>query len=197
MTSAAASFSVTRAALRVGSRFGGVSTATPPAETSTMATSSPSATSRMSARAPPRTTPADPDALPALTCTSPASATAPVVDPEASPGSSRDRISSGAAAAMTALATTVGTNGPGAIARPSSSTTTTSSGSPNPDPPFASSMCSPSQPRSARSSQKAGRSSVSVSSSARAAPRASRFSRKSDAVSASWRWSSVMAIDMR
>ncbi len=197
MTSAVASLNVTRAALRVGSRFGGVSTATPPVERSTMATSSPAATSRMSASPPPRTTPAGPDALPASMCTSPASATAPVADPEASRGRSRDRTSSGAAATMTALAITVGTKGPGATARPSSSTTITSSGSPNPDPPYASLMCSPSQPRSARSSQKAGRPSVCASSRARAAPRASRFSRKSDAVSASLRWSSVMAIDMR
>ena len=64
------------------------------------------------------------------TSTSPPSATAPAASPSARPGSSRAASSSGAAATSTALAMTVGTNGPGAMARPSSSTTTSSSGRP-------------------------------------------------------------------
>ena len=54
-------------------------------------------------------------------------------------------MSDGAVAAMTALAITVGTKGPGATARPSSSTTITSSGRPKPDPPRSSGMWRPSQ----------------------------------------------------
>ena len=53
-----------------------------------------------------------------------------VTVPSISPGSSRDFCSGVPSLAITADAITVGTNGPGATARPSSSTTTTSSGSP-------------------------------------------------------------------
>ena len=195
MTSAAAPSSVTREARRVGSRLRGVSVDTPDAQ-STTATSSPAGTSSTFARAPDTTTPADPDTRPSRTSTSPSSATAPTVEPSARPGSSRSCNAAGPAAAITALAITVGTNGPGATARPSRSTTTTSSGRPKPDPPYASGRCRPSQPSSAASGQNAGRASVSASSSARAAPRALCFTRKSATVSASARWSSVMAIDI-
>ena len=62
--------------------------------------------------------------------TEPPKPAAPVTEPSAMPGRRRAWVSASAAAAITALATTVGTKGPGAIARPSSSTTTTSSGIP-------------------------------------------------------------------
>ena len=97
---------------------------------------------------------------------------------------------------MTALAITVGTNGPGATARPISSTTTTSSGSPKPEPPYSSGRCSPSQPSRPSSPQKAGSSSVSASSRARAAARAPCLVEEVGDGLASARWSSVMAIDM-
>ena len=121
--------SAMRAVRRVGSRLRGVVTVTPE-PTSTTATSSPTATSNSCASPPPSTEPADPEALPPETVTDPRSATAPVTDPSASPGRNRFCTVSSPAAASTALAITVGTNGPGASARPISSTTTTSSSSP-------------------------------------------------------------------
>ena len=60
------------------------------------------------------------------------------VDPSTRPGSSRAAWSAVPASDTTALAITVGTNGPGARSRPSCSTTTTSSGRPTPDPPCSS-----------------------------------------------------------
>jgi len=97
---------------------------------------------------------------------------------------------------MTALVMTVGTNGPGATARPNSSTTTTSSGRPKPEPPYSSGTWSPSQPSSATSAQNFGSASSGASSRARAALLAPCLTRKSEAVSARARWSSVIAIDM-
>ncbi len=150
----------------------------------------------MVARPPPRTPGAVPAALPPVTVMSEVSAMPPSAEPSARPGSRRAASSSGAAFWSTALAMTVGTKGPGAMARPSSSTTTTSSGSPKPDPPLFSGRWRPSQPNSARSLQNAGRLSCSASSRDRAAPRASRLARKSEAVCPRARWSSVMAIGM-
>ncbi len=174
----------TRAERRVGSRLAGTSTDTPSADRSTTATSSPTGTTKRSARPPPSTTPAEPDAASPDTVTSPPRATAPATEPSARPGSRRFWASSGAADAITADVITVGTNGPGPMARPISSTRTTSSGRPKPEPPWTSDRCRPNQPSPATSSQKAGRSSVSASSRARAAPRASRLASSSEAVSA-------------
>ena len=129
-TSAAAPSKLTLPARRVGSRFGGDSTVTPPAATSTTATSSPTATNRTSASPAPITAPAEPCTAPSRSSASPPRATAARVEPSARPGSSLAASSSGAAATSTALATTVGTKAPGATARPSCSTTTTSSSSP-------------------------------------------------------------------
>ena len=84
----------------------------------------------MVARPPPKTAGAVPAALPPVTVMSDPSAMPPRAEPSARPGSSRAASSSGAAVFNTALAITVGTKGPGAMARPSSSTTTMSSGSP-------------------------------------------------------------------
>ena len=193
-TVAGAPSRVTRAVRRVGSMLGGVSTETP-SPISTTATSSPAATRSSCARPPPRTAPADPVAVSPSTVTAPPRATAPATEPSARPGRWVLAISPPTAASV-ALAITVGTNGPGATARPSASTTTTSSSRPYPDPPCSSGTCSPSQPNPTRSSQNGGRASSGASSSARAAPRASRRVRKSEAVPARARWSSVMAIDM-
>src|SRR6266567_1909667 len=127
---------------------------------------------------------------------SPPSATAPRSEPSARPGSSVACASAGPIAASTALAVTVGMNGPGATARPISSATTTSSGRPKPDPPCSSGRCSPSQPSPPSSLQNSGSCSESASSSARLAARAPRALRKSETVFASSRCSSAMAIDM-
>ena len=195
-TRAAAPSRSTCADRRVGSRLRGTVTVTPASAASTIRTSSPLASNSRSASPPPSTSRAWPWAVPSRTSTSLLSAIPAVRDPSARPGSSSDARSSSATAWSTALATTVGTNGPGATARPSSSTTTTSSSMPALLPPWRSSTCSPSQPRSARSDQNVGCASSGASSRARAAPRASRLRRKSEAVSARARWSPVMAMDM-
>src|SRR5262249_28161248 len=127
---AAAPSGVPGAEGRDGWRLVGESTVTPPAATSTTATSSPTGTSSTSARPPPSTVPAEPRATPSVTVTSPPRATAPALVPAASPGRNLARVPSSPAAASTALAMTVGTNGPGATAAPRASTTTTSSGRP-------------------------------------------------------------------
>ena len=196
MTCAGAPSSFTRAVRRVGSRLPGTSTVTPPPEVSTTMASSPAGRTRIWARPPPRTAFAVPAALPPDTVMSDVSAMPPKADPSAKRATSRDATSSEAAALMTALAMTVGTKGPGATARPSSSTTTTSSGRPNPEPPYCSGRCRPSQPSSAMSSQNEGRDSTSDSSRSRAAPRESCLARKSEAVCPRARWSSLIAIDM-
>ena len=79
---------------------------------------------------PPSTLPALPDAFPSFTATvaALANATAPIVDPSARPGT-WSFAGVPPHAANTALAITVGTNGPGATARPSCSITTTVSSS--------------------------------------------------------------------
>ncbi len=195
-TSAGAPSSVTRAERRVGSRLSGVSTVTPPAATSTTMASSPAGSTRIWARPPPRTAGAEPAALPPLTEMSDVRPTPARTEPSARPGTRRRFTSSSPEPSMTALAITVGTNGPGVTARPSSSTTTTSSGSPKPEPPTSSGRCSPSHPSSAMSPQNGGSVSRSASSRARAAPRESCLARKSEAVWPRARWSSVMAIDM-
>ncbi len=195
-TSTGAPSSVTRALRRVGSRLSGLSIRTPGASAATTTASSPAARTSRWAWPPPSTADAVPSAFPSCTTISDANPMPPKREPSASPGTRRAATSPGAAASIAALAITVGTKGPGASARPSSSTTTTSSGSPNPDPPSDSGRWRPSQPSSTRSSQNFGSSSVSASSRARAAPRASCLDRKSDAVRARARWSSVMAIGM-
>ena len=113
------------------------------------------------------------------------------------PGAARLASSSSAAAASTALAIDgrherPGRDRPARAPRPRRRAPRGRSR----EPPCSSGTCRPSQPRSARSSQNAGSASSGASSRARAAPRASRLRRKSEAVSASARWSSVMAIDM-
>ena len=117
ITVAGAPSRVTRALRRVGSRLGGDSIATPsPTVDDCRRRRRPArgSATRTRRRAPRRRrrrpTPSD-------TVTEPPSATAPTVEPSASPGRSRDRRASSPAAAITALATTVGTNGPGATAR--------------------------------------------------------------------------------
>ena len=159
MTSAAAPSSVTRAARRVGSRFGGVSTVDASGRTiddrDVVADRRPAARRPDRRRAPRRRT-RTPFAVAVHVRRRRRARPRRWSSPSARPGRSRACSSSGAAAASTALAITVGTNGPGAMARPSSSTTTTSSGRPKPDPPCSSGMCSPSQPRSLRSSQNGG-----------------------------------------
>src|SRR5687768_5952648 len=58
-----------------------------------------------------------PEAVPSsATVIAPSSATAPVSDPSARPGRNRALVASSPVAASTALAITVGTNGPGAMA---------------------------------------------------------------------------------
>jgi len=187
---------VIRAERRDGSRLGGVSTVTPSALVSTMTTSSPTATSTILANAPPSTTPALPDAVWPSMVTSPWRATAPVSEPSPRPGRSLAQVASSPMAANAALAITVGTNGPGATRRPSSSTTTTNSSRPNPEPPWASGRCSPSQPRPAISFHTAGMASSSASSSAWLASNSPRLRARSATVSPSARWSSVMAMAM-
>ena len=197
MTSTGAPSSVTRAERRVGSRLAGRSTVTPGDEASTTMTSSPAGSTRMVARPPPRTPGAVPAALPPVTVMSEVERDAPEGRPvgqAGQPGAPPTRRRTQRRAR--ALAMTVGTKGPGAMARPSSSTTTVSSGSPKPDPPLSSGRWSPSQPSSASSLQNGGRPSRSASSRDRAAPRASRLARKSEAVWPRARWSSVMAIGM-
>ena len=191
-TAAGAPVRVTRAIRLVGSRLAGTSVLTPPAAVSTTSTSSPWATSSTSARCPLTAIPA----FPVPSATSPPSATVPIAPPLARPGSSRACRSGGPAAAITALAITVGTNGPGATARPNCSATITSSGRPKPDPPYSSGRCSPSQPSLPSSPQKSGSPSVLASSRFLAVPRAPRAPRNSDTVWASALWSSEMAIDM-
>ena len=203
-TVAGAASRLTRAAGRLGSRFFGTSACTPPADFSITSTSSPAGTSSTSARWPLSTTPAGPVAVPpagppagpSATATSPPSAAAPITLPSASPGSSRLRRSSGAAAASTALAITVGTNGPGARCRPICSATTSVSASPKPEPPSSSGTCSPSRPRPLSSAQKAGSCSVPPSSRLRAAARDWCLVSRPATVCARARCSSLMAIDM-
>ena len=184
----------TRPERRVGSRFSGTSTVTPERPRSTTSTSSPAAISSRSPRPAPSTMPASPSATPLLSVTLPPRPMPAVAVPSISPGSSRDFCSADPSLAITADAMTVGTNGPGATARPSSSMTTTSSGNPYPEPPCSSSMCRPSQPSSARPCQNGGRPSSGASSSDRAAARAFCELRNPRATSASSRWSSVSAI---
>ena len=146
----------TRPERRVGSRFSGTSTDTPARSRSTTSTSSPAAISRRSASPAPSTTPASPSATPSLIRTSLSRPIPAVTVPSISPGSNRDFCSAEPSLAITADAMTVGTKGPGATARPSSSITTTSSGSPKPEPPYSSSTCRPSQPSSTRPCQNGG-----------------------------------------
>ena len=122
--------------------------------------------------------------------------TAPRTEPSARPGRSADRSASGAVAAMTAEAHTVGRNGPGAMAAPRASTTIASSASPKPDPPCASGRCRPSQPRSAISFHAPGSDSSGASSSARASARAPVRSRNAAATPLSSRCSSEIAMPM-
>ena len=191
-TVAGAPVRVTRAIRLAGSRLAGISVLTPPPAVSTTSTSSPWATSSTSARCPLAAIPA----LPVPSVTSPRSATAPIAEPLARPGRSRACRSGGPAAAITALAITVGTNGPGATARPNCSTTITSSDRPKPDPPYSSGRCSPSQPSLPTSPQKSGSPSVLASSRFLAAARAPRAARNSETVWASALWSSEIAIGM-
>ena len=114
----------------VGSKFSGTSTDTPARSRSSTSTSSPAAISSSSASPAPKTTPASPSASPSLICTWVSRPIAAVTVPSISPGNSRVFWSAVPSLAITDDAITVGTNGPGATARPSSSTTTTSSGSP-------------------------------------------------------------------
>lgn len=162
----------TRPDRRVGSKFSGTSTETPARSHSSTSTSSPAAISSSSARPAPNTIPASPFATPLATCTWPSNPTPAVTVPSIRPGSIRDFCSAAPSLAITADAITVGTKGPGATARPSSSITTTSSGSPKPEPPYSSSTCRPSQPNSTRFCQNPGRGSSAASSSDRAAQRA-------------------------
>src|SRR5215813_5251407 len=174
----------------------GTCTDTPAPRQSTIATSSPVETTSTSARWPPSTTPAEPEAIPPDTRTLPPSAMAPTAEPSASPGSSLARACCEPTAAITALAITVGTNGPGATFLPISSATTTSSGRPKPDPPCSSGKASPSQPSAPSSCQKEGSSSLLASRRAREAALAPFLARKSETVWANARCSSVMAIDI-
>ena len=192
----ATSVRTTRPERRLRSRFSGTSIVTPAAVRSTTSMSSPLASSSTSASPAPRTTPASPEMRPPDTVRLPPKPIAAVWVPSTRPGSRRAFCSSVPTAAITDDTTTVGTNGPGATARPSSSMTTTSSGSPNPDPPYFSSTCKPSQPNSAKSDQNGGRPSASESSSSRAARRAFCAVRNERATLPSSRWSSVSAIDI-
>ncbi len=187
---------VTRADRRDGSMFGGTSTDTPSADRSTSTTSLPDRVTSTSASPPPSRTPAEPDTRPSDTSTESPGPTAAASEPSASPVRNCFCASVSSAATRTADAMTVGTNGPGATARPSCSTTTTSSSRPKPEPPWSSGTCRPRKPRSATSCQNAGRSSASASSSARLAPRASRLASNSATVSARAWWSSVRAMAM-
>ena len=74
------------------------------------------------------------------------SATAPVSEPSARPGSSRRRVSGSAWRTSAAETRSVGRTGPGKSAAPSSSSTTATSARLKPCPPSSSAMCSPSQP---------------------------------------------------
>ncbi len=181
---------------RLASRLRGVSTLTPPADTSTTAMSWPTSTRTTSAVAPPRTAGAVPVSRPPSSASVPVTVAAPVSSPEARPGRNRARQVSSPAATRAALAITVGTKAPGMRARPASSTTTTSSSTPKPEPPSASGTCNPSQPMSTMSVHNSGRDSVSAACWARAAAREPRLFNISAAVWARARWSSVMAIDM-
>src|SRR5438067_4702828 len=195
-TVAAAPDSVTRAERRLGSRLGGTLTSAPPAARSMTTTSSPAGASSTSATAPPSATSTVPLTLPSLRSSVLWSATAAVREPSARPGRNVFFAASLSQPLSTAVAIAVGTNGPGVIARPSSSTATTRSSSPPPEPPYSSGTCSPGSPSPARSDHSAGRSSVGASSSAREAAPASRRVSSWETESARARCSSVMAIDM-
>ena len=154
-TSAAAPSKLTRPARRVGSRFGGDSTVTPPADTSTTATSSPTATRRTSARPAPITAPAEPCSAPSRSSTSPARATArarrAVGETGEQLGGERRRAPRRRArrwrppSARTRLARPPGR----AARRPPRAPPTRS-----PEPPCSSGTCRPSQPSAAASAKK-------------------------------------------
>src|SRR5580658_8572520 len=185
MRSPAAPDRRTRAERREGSMLCGVSSATPSEGDANTITSSPAGRRMTLPRPAPTTAGADPLQRSPSFVRSAVRPTAPTIVPSASPGRYLLLRPSVPDAAIVALATSVGTNGPGTADRPNCSTTTTNSGNPKPEPPACSGRCSPSQPRLAISPQKVGRDSVSDSRSRRLAPSASFLARKELIVSAS------------
>ena len=97
-------------------------------------------------------------------------------------------------ATSTAAAQAVGSIGPGATARPSSSSTTASSMVPKPSPPSASATARPSHPSFASSAQKGGRPPVPSSIAALATAGEHRSAVKRRTVSSRARWSGPMAM---
>ena len=175
--------------------FSGSSSRTPGPPRSTRRTSSPATTTTSRANPPPSTTPPGPLARPSSSTVSPSpNPKAAGQVPSHRRGNQRSCCPAVPDAASTAEVITVGTNGPGATARPMASATTTSSGSPYPDPPTASGRCSPSQPMSTSRSQNGGMRSSAASSRARLAVRAPTDARSAVATPSSSRCSSLIAV---
>ncbi len=146
---------------------------------------------------PPSTTPTWPEARTRPSAAGSAVTGGPVAIAPATRPAARSAVRS---PTPTAAAQIVGSIGPGAIVRPSSSSTTACSANPWPWPPAASGTASPSHPSPASSSQNGGGAGTSRSSAAwasiatRATAGVQRFAVKRRAVSSSARWSSLIAM---